>query len=463
MTAAMKRPRHIAVIDIGKTNAKLALVDLAARAEIAVETRPNTVIDGPPYRHFDTEGHWDFLLDALARFHTAHGVDAISVTTHGASAALLAADGSLAAPVLDYEDTGPDSLSAEYDKLRPPFAETGSARLPMGLNVGAQLFWQFRQDPSLPDRVAHLVTYPQYWGHRLTGRAATDVTSLGCHTDLWNPWAGRPSALVERLGLTGKIAPALRSGDHLGPILPEIAARTGLRPDTPVACGIHDSNASLLPHLIDRAAPFSVVSTGTWVICMAVGAAAVTLDPARDTLVNVDAFGQPVPSARFMGGREYELIRKDAPPVATETDCARVLQDGIFLLPSVQQGCGPFPERVARWHPAEPQDPALREVALGQYLSLMTAECLAMIGAEGPVIIEGPFARNRIFRAMLAAATGRAVLVSDTRTGTAIGAALLFAADAPQDSPPTRRAAPQPEPESDPALAAHAALWRALL
>ena len=35
--------KHVAVIDIGKTNAKLALVDLDSLAEIAVVTRPNAV------------------------------------------------------------------------------------------------------------------------------------------------------------------------------------------------------------------------------------------------------------------------------------------------------------------------------------------------------------------------------------------------------------------------------------
>ncbi|MFD1807147.1 hypothetical protein ACFSHQ_00750 [Gemmobacter lanyuensis] len=40
---------------------------------------------------------------------------------------------------------------------------------------------------------------------------------------------------------------------------------------------------------------------------MTMGGAAVTLDPARDVLVNVNALGAPVPSARFMGGREWEL------------------------------------------------------------------------------------------------------------------------------------------------------------
>ena len=48
---------HVAVIDIGKTNAKLALVDGNTLAEIAVVTRPNKVLPGPPWPHFDLEGH----------------------------------------------------------------------------------------------------------------------------------------------------------------------------------------------------------------------------------------------------------------------------------------------------------------------------------------------------------------------------------------------------------------------
>lgn len=448
--------RHIAVIDIGKTNAKLALVDLALRAEIAVTTRPNRVVAAPPYPHFDTEGHWQFLLAALRDFHAQHGVDAISVTTHGAAAALLAADGSLAAPVLDYEHTGPDDLAAEYDALRPPFAETGSPRLPMGLNLGAQLHWQFATDPALRGRTAHIVTYPQYWGFRLTGQVASDVTSIGCHTDLWNPHEGRFSALVDRLGIAGKLARTRASGEVLGTVLPAVAAATGLPLGTPVATGIHDSNASLLPHLVDRPAPFAVVSTGTWVISMAVGGAKVPLDPARDTLVNVNAFGQPVPSARFMGGREYEMLRQPAAP--DDGDLAVVLEQGLMLLPATQQGSGPFPQARARWHPGEPESLALREVALGHYLALMTAECLAMIGAEGPTLVEGPFGQNRWFTAMLAAATGRAVATSASQTGTAIGAALLFGASGRVDA--AAPAGGTGDPVRQAALARLADRWR---
>ncbi|MET1414336.1 FGGY family carbohydrate kinase [Roseibium sp. HPY-6] len=294
--------RHVGVIDIGKTNLKVAVVDLACETEIGVVTRPNRVLPGPPYPYFDLAGHWDFVCDALRALNEEHGIEALSVTTHGASVVLLNRDGDLAAPMLDYEFDGPDTLAAEYDLIRPDFDETGSPRLSMGLNLGAQLHWQLKSDPDLLDRIATVLTYPQYWTYRLTGVLANEVTSLGCHTDLWSPAGNRYSSLVTNLGLTEKMAPVKKAGDQVGKLLPQVAECTGLAENTPAICGIHDSNASLYPHLLRRNPPFSVVSTGTWVIALAVGGDDVVPDPQRDTLINVNAFGDPVPSARFMGG-----------------------------------------------------------------------------------------------------------------------------------------------------------------
>ncbi|WP_151719058.1 FGGY-family carbohydrate kinase [Gemmobacter serpentinus] len=447
--------KHIAVIDIGKTNAKLALVGADDLREIAVVTRPNRVLAGPPYPHFDLEGHWAFFLQHLAAFHAAHGIDAISVTTHGASCVLLDAAGDLAAPMLDYEHTGPDDLTADYDAIRPAFAETGSARLPMGLNVGAQLHWFLQTQPGLDARLAHVLTYPQYWGFRLTGQMATDVTSLGCHTDLWNPWEKRFSGLVDQLGLAGRIAPARRSAEVIGQLRPELALQTGLPADTPVTVGIHDSNASLYPYVLGRDVPFAVVSTGTWVVAMAVGGDAVALDPTRDVLVNVNALGDAVPSARFMGGREFELIRAGSDAVAVEADRAAVLAAGSMILPAVEPASGPFPGRKMRWL-AEPAGAGARMVALSWYLALMTDTCLRLIGARGATIIEGPFARNPDYLAMLTALRPEGVEIAASATGTSVGAALLCL-EAAATVPTATIAAP---PEVD-ALRAYAARWQA--
>ncbi|MEM5584032.1 FGGY-family carbohydrate kinase [Roseibium sp. AS2] len=457
---------HVGVIDIGKTNAKVAVVALESRTEIGVLTRPNAVRPGPPYPHYDVDGLWRFICDSLAELHLAHRIDAISVTTHGASIVLLDAEGGLAVPVLDYEYVGPDRLAADYDAIRPDFSETGSPRLAMGLNVGAQLFWQFRSDPGLCARVAAVLTYPQYWAFRLTGQRACEVTSLGCHTDLWNPHLRCFSPLVERLGLSGKMAPLRMAADCAGTLLPEIARRAGLPEGLTVACGIHDSNASLYPHLLKRKAPFSVVSTGTWVIALSIGGKAFALDPARDTLINVNAFGDPVPSARFMGGREFDLLMGGQPGTCADTEAARVLGERILLLPAVDPRSGPFQGRQSRWSEDETGlSDGERFAAVSFYLALMTAECLAITGAKGPVLVEGPFARNALYLQMLETATGRPVTASEgSATGTSIGAALLVgAASRPPDKgsdPAVAQSGTLRSFPADPAFQAYADAWQ---
>ncbi len=451
------KARHIAVIDIGKTNAKVALVDTVRFVEVAVRSTPNRVLRSGPYPHYDVEGTWSFILGALGVLNREHPIDAIVVTTHGASCALLDAESALALPVLDYEYEGPDSLAADYDFIRPTFAEIGSPRLPGGLNLGAQIFWQSRRFPDQFANVTAIVTYPQYWALRLCGYAANEVSSLGAHTDLWRPVAADFSSLVDTLDWRALFAPIRQASDQLGTILPDIAAQTGLSAQTAVHCGIHDSNASLLPHLLARRPPFTVISTGTWVVSMAIGGAPVRLDPRRDTLLNVNALGAPVASARFMGGREYDMLAGGLNADVTPADVAAVLEKNIMHLPAVQQGSGPFPDRGAEWRGAELISPGERQAAIWLYLALVTAICMDLIGADGPGVIEGPFARNPLYLRMLAAASGRGVIPkTGGGTGTSLGAALLASGGA----------LPHAEDEqtitnADPAWIAYARAWRA--
>ncbi|MEM7487765.1 MAG: FGGY family carbohydrate kinase [Pseudomonadota bacterium] len=361
----------IAVLDIGKTNAKVLLVSEDGR-ELDARRTPNAVRPGPPYPHFDAEALWAFALDALRSF--APQVRAIVPVTHGACAALLRADGTLALPVLDYEHAPPDMRDG-YDP--PPFAETGSPPLPGGLNVGVQLHWLERTLPDAFAQTEHLLFWPQWWAFRLTGRMASERTSLGCHTDLWNPHADRPSTLAGTLGRDRLLAPLRHAGETLGTITPDVAEATGLDPATPVLTGIHDSNASLLPYL--SRAPCGVLSTGTWVIAMALGGAAVALDPRRDTLLNVAADGRPVPTARFMGGRE----RDEAIAAGTYRDEADAA--------------------VAR----------------------RAAERLAEIGNRGPIHVEGPFGTSAVFLSTLRQETGVDVHAAGPGAGTTMGAAIL--------------------------------------
>lgn len=416
----------VAVVDIGKTTAKLALVDPAGGATLDARTQPNRWLRDGPYPHADVDGLWAFVLDGLRAVAAGRRLTGIAVTTHGATAALMAGD-ALALPVLDYEHDGPDGLAAGYDAARPGFAETLSPRLPAGLNLGAQLYWQARAFPADFARVDAVLTWPQYWAWRLSGVRASELTSLGCHTDLWAPGAGAFSSLVAREGWGHLFPPVVPAAQVLGPVRAEVAAAAGIEPATPVVCGIHDSNASLLPWLTRAEVPFTVISSGTWTVVMTVGGGLGGLDPARDSLANVDALGRPVPTARFMGGREYAALVGDAPEAADGAAFAAVVAAGVVPLPAAVPGVGPYPRGGGGWL-GDPAGlaPGERTAAADLYLALLTRACLGLAGQGGRIVVEGPLARNAVYCGALAALAGVPVHPSPDATGTAAGAASLF-------------------------------------
>ncbi len=452
-------PRRVAVLDVGKTNVKLVVVDATAGGEIWTRSMPNRVRPDGPYPHADVVAIDGFLMASLADAEADVGIDAISITAHGATGALVGPDG-LALPVLDYEHDGPDAVADDYAEVRPAFSESFSPRLPGGLNLGAQLFWQSRAFPDACARASAFLTYPQYWAWRLTGVAATEPTSLGCHTDLWAPERRAFSSLVRRMGWDGLMAPVRSAFDILGVLRPEIARRLGLGPTLPVSCGLHDSNASLLPHLQHRAGPQSIVSTGTWIVAFAVGGALDRLDASRDMLANVDAYGRPVPSARFMGGREFDRLTDGRPETPDPACVASVLARGVMAWPGFAPGSGPFPGATGRWStdPATLSAPE-RTAAASLYAALMAATCLDLLGAAGRTTVEGPFARNALFLRALAWLTGRAVLARPGATGTSAGAARLWAGSG---TPGLGAATPVDLGEDGPGagFAAYAARWR---
>jgi sugar (pentulose or hexulose) kinase len=161
---------------------------------------------------------------------------------------------------------------------------------------------------------------------------------------------------------------------------------------------------------------------------MTVGGGLDGLDPARDSLANVDAFGRPVPTARFMGGREYALLLGGDPAAAGPADVARVIARKIFALPPVVPGVGPFQPGPGGWA-GDPGrlSPGERSAAADLYLALMTQACLGLAGSGRAIVIEGPLARNPVYAGLLAGLTGLPVHPSPDATGTATGAAMLLA------------------------------------
>jgi sugar (pentulose or hexulose) kinase len=236
-----------------------------------------------------------------------------------------------------------------------------------------------------------------------------------------------------------------------------------------VYCGLHDSNAALLAarhHPEIRGRDATVLSTGTWFVAMRApvssdSASRPTLPETRDCLVNVDVAGAPVPSSRFMGGREIELLVGVDPP-APERPSRGASLDALIpaldayelILPGLVPGVGPFPK--ASRHFVKPGMHGERATALAHlYAALVADVSLDLIGSRDALLVDGRFAQAPVFVQALAALRPRTtVLTSRDTQGVARGALqLVHGVDA--DAPPLERAAPLPMD-----LTAYRARWR---
>jgi hypothetical protein len=134
----------------------------------------------------------------------------------------------------------------------------------------------------------------------------------------------------------------------------------------------------------------------------------------QDCLWNVDATGTPVPSARFMGGRDIELlagIAADAPgdgeveeaTVRRQVELALTLiASGEFTLPALTPGVGPYPN--AKKRAATPPADVPHAIALAHlYAAMMADVTLDLIGSRESLFIDGRFGASPVFTRLLAA------------------------------------------------------------
>ena len=255
------------------------------------------------------------------------------VSTHGCTFALTAGD-ALAAPILDYEQPVPPEIDRQFQAEAPAFAESFTPNLPGGLNVARHIYLREQLAPEMFRQADAILNYPQFWNWLLTGAKVSEISSIGCHSHLWRPREDTFSSLVDKRGWRAKFPPFRRAGDVLG------EARIGAQ-SVPVHNGVHDSNAALYYYRSLGYSDVTLISTGTWVITFNQACPLDALDPQRDMLANVTVDRAPIPTARFMGGREYDVIAGSQAPVSRET-LQRAIDRGQFALPSFAAG-GPYP------------------------------------------------------------------------------------------------------------------------
>jgi L-fuculokinase len=419
----------IAIVDVGKTNTKLVLLEVGTGRIAWHAERAMQPVGGALLRELDIAGIEQWIVGTLARAPNKERIRTLVPIAHGAAAVLLdASSNALIAP--DYEDPLFDEIADEYREQRDPFASTYSPWLPLGLNLGRQLFFLQQRQPDVFASTARILPFAQYWGARFSGVEASEVTSLGCHTDLWQPTAAKFSALADRQGWSRLFEPIRTAGDDLGSITSEFAAATGLDARCRVLCGIHDSNASYLAHAASRRGQpdFAVISSGTWTVVMSGGETLAHLDESRDMLANVDAFGSAVGTARFMGGREYVAIAGSSGMQATPGRAAleRVIERGAMALPCFADAGGPFAGRRGRILNGDHLSAEERASLASLYLALMTDLRLDELRASGGMIVDGPLATNPLYASILCSLRPNSqVTISDARLASCSAAHFL--------------------------------------
>ncbi|MBZ9843952.1 FGGY-family carbohydrate kinase [Mesorhizobium sp. CA5] len=422
----------VAVLDFGKTNSKLFVFDQDGRILDERRTKPDWIRKSGLSVLDETALH-NWALDAVNEAADAHGIEGLMVSGHGCTFALVD-DTALTHPILDYEQEPPAEIAARIDRRIPDFAETFSPRLPLGFNYGRHMLWLKEVEPGAFSAAKAILGYPQYWSWRFGGHAVSEVSYLGCHSHLWAPSKRDFSSLVDAEGWRGRM-PAFA---HAGGVIGE--RRFG-RAGRPVAIhnGVHDSNAALHAYRRQDIGPLTVVSTGTWVIVLNPDCPFEALDSERDMLANVDVDGGPVPTIRFMGGREFAVISGNWQGAIASAAIQRAIDAGTMAVPSFAPG-GPLPGRTGEI--LGPVSGAGERAAVALlYVALMIDLSLDLIRSADTVIVDGGLNADGMLAGLLAALRpGQSFLQGATLEGSATGAAALafesigreFAADRPE-------------------------------
>ena len=421
---------HVAVLDIGKTNMKL-LVATADGVPVDQISRVNDCQLATPYAAIDVPRIVEWFLETLPAMASKHRIGAIIATAHGCTGHLCDGGGPVL-PMMDYEAVSPPDVDAAYLKIAPSYAQT-MTNIGAGANrIAKQLLWQQMHFAKDFARAEFYLTLPQYIAWRLGGRPASEITQIAAQSHLWAPLENDFSSVVKSQGWTRLFPPFALAGEPLGPVSPEIAARTGLAPETEILCGVHDSNANLFRYKAAGLAAGTIFSTGTWMIGFERSRSLASADPARAMVSNIDVDGAPVASSLTMAGREYAILAGagDCTDAEALAQVPALLARGTFALPSFVKDDGLFPGSAGRGRIAGPAPATLaeRRALAAMYVAFTAHFCLdALESRTQRIVIDGGFAANRAFAGLLAALRApQPVSVSASKDGTALGAALLW-------------------------------------
>lgn len=432
----MKKIPVIAIFDIGKTNKKLFLFDEQYRIVFEENVRLEETTDEDGDACEDLQQLRRFVLDAVAALPAREQFDvrAVNFSTYGASMVFIDEAGRPLTPLYNYLKPYPASLRQQfYDRYGGETAFSRESASPVlgSLNSGMQLYRLKHEQPALFHKLQYALHLPQYMSFLLTGTACSELTSIGCHTNLWDFRRQQYHEWTDQEGVRGKLAPLQRS-DKIFP------------GNYPTGTGLHDSSAALIPYLVQFKEPFLLISTGTWCISLnPFNSSPLTDDELRqDCLCYLSFHGKPVKASRLFAGREHELqvARIAAHFSKNETDFHHMPFDAALAqnLRAKHPEAGTFAQRdLSAFANAEEAYHQLMIDIIAQQRH--SSELVLQGGEVENIFVDGGFSKNALYMHLLAATfPDKNVYAADVAQASAIGAAMAVHASwnkkpAPED------------------------------
>ncbi|MEX0771088.1 MAG: FGGY family carbohydrate kinase [Balneolaceae bacterium] len=433
-----------AVFDIGKTNKKFLLFNRSFEVmeKEYITFKEKTDDDGFPSEDLQSLTEW--MDQQLNRVLEAgrYRIMALNFSTYGATLVHLGEHGDPVTPLYNYLKPYPEkllkTLYRQFGGREKFVLETASP--PMGmLNSGLQLYWLKHKKPEVFQKIRISLHFPQYLSYRYTGSAMSELTSIGCHTGLWNFRKFGYHEWVEKEGLSELFPEIVSAGNTTRGFFGESEFETGP--------GIHDSSAALVPYLYGLEVPFMLLSTGTWNIAMnPFNGEPLSFDELRkDCLSFINIYGEPVKAARFFLGNEYAHQKKKAGEHFNRDE--EIQLDPALLKKLIRENdpakklkletahtSGPYPAK-------DPQNPASWDLSVfSSYeeachqlmLDLVSIQVDSIRLAQGSgridkMIVTGGFSQNLAFMSMLASCFPAIDIYTDSLShASALGAAMVM-------------------------------------
>jgi sugar (pentulose or hexulose) kinase len=302
----------IAIFDAGKTNKKLFLFDeqykiLLERTCLFPET---TDEDGDACEDLEKLEAWVADTWQELQNQDQFRICAINCSAYGASFIHIGREGRPIAPLYNYLKPYPAELQQKFYSAyggEVAFSTLTASPVLGSLNSGMQLYRIKERQPDLFARIKYSLHLPQYLSFLLTGTPCSEITSIGCHTNLWNFSEQHYHEWVYREGIIEKLPPVLPLDGVLPVNLSAALENSPGGPECVAGIGLHDSSSAMIPYLASFREPFVLISTGTWCISMnSFNEAPLTAaELKKDCLCYLSYRGRPVKASRLFAGYEH--------------------------------------------------------------------------------------------------------------------------------------------------------------